>query len=388
MWRRTWWWHGLRSSGCGPAVSATSCADQGPAQAEIELGDPPARAAAVLDPVVVYFEPAIPAPAPRASPAGEDPPCARPGCGSRSGPAPGRRAAGQAERGDEQRDEPATLLDGSAKPSTGSSCRASWRADPLRRWPSCSEARVLLQAGRRRRPVETPLGQVGVVYALIGDTLLTWTVVDTLVRLRRTRVDRAELVGAIDDVRASLGCAPTKPRPASGSRRCSTGWSGRSSHSWVRARRRWWWSPTARSPASRSPPSTTGRAGATCGRPPAALRRKPRRRGGPPRRAPGGGSVVLIADPAFAPGEFPGLERLPGAAAEVAAIAAQDPGAEVVDGPAADRRALERALRGGGVVHYAGHAVFDDQRRSGRTSCSPLRTTVTRAGSLPGTWSG
>jgi CHAT domain-containing protein len=83
----------------------------------------------------------------------------------------------------------------------------------------------------------------------------------------------------------------------------------------------------------------------------------------PPRAgAAAPGTALLVADPAFDPAAYPALARLPGAAAEARAIAAAYPGARVLAGPAAGRDALERALPGAAVVHYAGHAVFDDAR--------------------------
>jgi len=43
-------------------------------------------------------------------------------------------------------------------------------------------------------------------------------------------------------------------------------------------------------------------------------------------------------------------------------VAALYPGAAVLAGPRADADALRRALAGAAVVHYAGHALFDDAR--------------------------
>ncbi|HEU4885636.1 MAG TPA: CHAT domain-containing protein [Longimicrobium sp.] len=72
--------------------------------------------------------------------------------------------------------------------------------------------------------------------------------------------------------------------------------------------------------------------------------------------------VVLVADPAHARREHPLLERLTHARQEVRTIGMSYPGAEVLAGAQATRPAMESALEQSGVVHFAGHAVFDDQR--------------------------
>ena len=45
---------------------------------------------------------------------------------------------------------------------------------------------------------------VALVYAFVGDTLLTWTVVDTVVRLAPTAIGRTELVGTAERARTAL----------------------------------------------------------------------------------------------------------------------------------------------------------------------------------------
>ncbi|HKP76735.1 MAG TPA: CHAT domain-containing protein, partial [Longimicrobiaceae bacterium] len=63
-----------------------------------------------------------------------------------------------------------------------------------------------------RRPV-APRGQVAVEYALIGDTLLTWTVVGTDVRMRLDTLDRGDLVPEVERVVAALE-APSRAASA------------------------------------------------------------------------------------------------------------------------------------------------------------------------------
>jgi CHAT domain-containing protein len=69
-----------------------------------------------------------------------------------------------------------------------------------------------------------------------------------------------------------------------------------------------------------------------------------------------------VADPAFDPREHPDFPRLAHAADEAREIAAEYPGAPLLRDTAATEGALRAALGGAGMVHYAGHAVFDDER--------------------------
>jgi CHAT domain-containing protein len=71
--------------------------------------------------------------------------------------------------------------------------------------------------------------------------------------------------------------------------------------------------------------------------------------------------VVVAGDPAFAPAAYPGLERLPEARAEADSVAALYPGTLFLAGPAATRTALASAFLRVDVVHFAGHAVLNDQ---------------------------
>jgi CHAT domain-containing protein len=73
-------------------------------------------------------------------------------------------------------------------------------------------------------------------------------------------------------------------------------------------------------------------------------------------------TTLLIADPAFDPRMHPGLAKLPGARLEVDSIAAAYRNHTVLTDSGASRHALEAAFPGTSVVHFAGHAVFDDQR--------------------------
>lgn len=72
--------------------------------------------------------------------------------------------------------------------------------------------------------------------------------------------------------------------------------------------------------------------------------------------------VLLIADPAFEPASNPRLTRLPAALAEIGALAELYPTAIRLTGDAAHRSAFAAAVDSVAVLHFAGHAVFNDER--------------------------
>ena len=76
----------------------------------------------------------------------------------------------------------------------------------------------------------------------------------------------------------------------------------------------------------------------------------------------GEGDALFVADPAFTPQRHPGLPRLPGAAAEVVASAKAYPSSRVLFGPAARAATIAEALPRARMLHFAGHAVFDEDR--------------------------
>ena len=215
-----------------------------------------------------------------------------------------------------------------------------------------------------RRPLRAPRGQVAVEFALVGDTLLAWTLWEGGLRLTRRTVSRAGLVRTVERVRSALelraGDGVVLPaleslydeliRPL----RPHLGPSGT--------------------------PLVVVADGELAALPMAALRNREwgrylvqdhpvrfasslRDPAGPGAQPVAGLPVTLVADPAFDHAFFPELERLRGAAAEVAAVARNyAANARVVDGPAADAAAIRAAFLRGGVAHFAGHAVFDDAR--------------------------
>ncbi len=231
-------------------------------------------------------------------------------------------------------------------------------------------ARVSLapvSAGLRARPKAhpaAPTGQVAVDYALIGDTLLIWTIAGTTVRLTRTTLDRDSLMRAIRRVRSSLELRVDDPATLSD----------------LAALYEWLVRPIEHRLGGEGVPLVLIADGDVAGVPFPALRDNvrgrylieshPLRSGVSLRDAdrpapsplPQAPRALLVADPAFDPRVFPRLAPLPGAMAEARAIAAQYPGALTLSGATASRRAFEAALRSVDVAHYAGHALFDDVR--------------------------
>ncbi|HEX2205774.1 MAG TPA: CHAT domain-containing protein, partial [Longimicrobium sp.] len=72
--------------------------------------------------------------------------------------------------------------------------------------------------------------------------------------------------------------------------------------------------------------------------------------------------VLFVADPAFDRTAYPLLEPLEHARVEVRRIAEDYGSVTVLEGAAANLPAVMVALRRAGIVHFAGHAVFDDAR--------------------------
>jgi CHAT domain-containing protein len=221
--------------------------------------------------------------------------------------------------------------------------------------------------GERVEPVGRPLvppSQFAVAYALIGDTLLTWTVNGDSVRLLERLVDRDTLLFAIRQAGAAL---ETPERAALAE---------------PHLRRLYEW--LIRPVQSRlGPPETRLNIladGEIAGVPFAALRDT---RGGPyliqdhplrfvasladaalppPVPAAAATGVLLVADPAFDPAAHPMLDRLAGADAEVESLRSVYPGAHVLRGHEATAAALAARARGASIIHFAGHALFDDTR--------------------------
>lgn len=212
------------------------------------------------------------------------------------------------------------------------------------------------------RPLRAPRGQVAVEFALVGDTLLAWTLWEGGMHFARRTVDRADLVRNAERVRSALELrsADSVVLPALDALYDEL----------IR--------PLRKRLGRSGTPLVIVADGELAALPFAALRDRERRRylveDHPVRFAsslrdptsaarPGGGvPVALVADPAFDPVSFRGLQRLPEAPAEVETIGRLYANTRMVGGMEADAEAILASLRWGGVAHFAGHAVFDDAR--------------------------
>lgn len=207
-----------------------------------------------------------------------------------------------------------------------------------------------------------PPGQVAVEYALIGDTLLAWTLRGSQVALYRTVVDTIRLVRAIEELEAQLQQQATE----------------REVLPLLTTLYEWLMRPLELRLGEPGTQLVIVTDGVLAAVPFAALYdararqylieehsirfavslREARRR---PTGQPASG-VLLVADPAHDPTEHPLLDRLPHARTEVRAFASNYTGTVLLEGPHATRRAFQSAIGRVGIVHFAGHAVFDDQR--------------------------
>jgi CHAT domain-containing protein len=208
-----------------------------------------------------------------------------------------------------------------------------------------------------------PRGQVALEYALIGDTLLTWTLRGGEVRLLRQIVPRGQVLAMIERSGAALE-SPARAALA-------------------RPHLAQLYDLLVRPVEERLGPADTPLVilvdGEIAGVPFGALLDAPRDRylvqdhpmrfagtlaeaarptPPPDRSAP----ALLVADPEFDAAQYPTLDRLHGARAEADSLRAVYRSSVVLQGAAATRDALRDRAPGAGVIHYAGHAVFDDAR--------------------------
>lgn len=212
-------------------------------------------------------------------------------------------------------------------------------------------------------PAVGPRGEVALVYALVGDTLLVWTVAETRVDLYRQRVNTLQLARSIDQVRWQLEAGDDEAEIHRSLARLYD--------ALVR--------PVERRLGPPSTPLVVVADGEIASIPFAALydagqkkylvetravrfaaslreagRREPRR--------PGPAPPLFVADPAFDATRHPAFARLREAVNEVESVAADYPGRRMLTGRQATPTAFRESLAGAGLMHYAGHAVFDDER--------------------------
>ncbi|HKP75018.1 MAG TPA: CHAT domain-containing protein, partial [Longimicrobiaceae bacterium] len=205
-------------------------------------------------------------------------------------------------------------------------------------------------------------GETAVEYALVGDTLLAWTLAAGPPRVARTVIDTLRLVRTLESLESALeeGAEETAVRPA------------------LARLYEWLVRPVADRLGPRAGPLVLVADGDLAAVPFAALYDARRGRylvedhplrfavslaeAARPPPAESAREAVFVANPAFDRRLNPLLDRLDSAGAEVERIAGEYPERRVIEGRGATRGAVTDALKGAGLVHFAGHAAFDDAR--------------------------
>ncbi|HEX6748546.1 MAG TPA: CHAT domain-containing protein [Longimicrobium sp.] len=206
-------------------------------------------------------------------------------------------------------------------------------------------------------------GEAGIEYALIGDTLLSWVVDRTGVRLTRTSVDRERLLQTTRRVSAALQAEADEESVAEDL-----------AFLYGLLMR-----PLRGLPDGPGAEIVIVADGEIAAIPFAALRDGPKGRYlvqdrtlrfaatlhdafGTVARSDAPRWRTLVIEPGDAAARAADLSPLPTAAREAASIAAAYPVARIISGDSATPEAVTSAMGQAAVVHYAGHAVFDDER--------------------------
>ncbi|HET6231789.1 MAG TPA: CHAT domain-containing protein, partial [Longimicrobiaceae bacterium] len=210
--------------------------------------------------------------------------------------------------------------------------------------------------------LRTPRGEVAVEYALVGDTLLVWTLRDTAVRLVRRTVNAEALVRSVRSARSALEQARERPENA------ATADLHRLYDQLIR--------PVRTALAGAELPITLVPGEAFADVPFAALLDPRTNRylvqDHPLRVVPSlsairrlasitAGETVLVSGAGFDRRAEPGLDPLPGADAEVRLLRRTYPHATVLSGSSATRANVTASFTRAILIHFAGHAVLDDQ---------------------------
>jgi CHAT domain-containing protein len=219
------------------------------------------------------------------------------------------------------------------------------------------------EARTDRQELVAPGGQVAVEYALIGDTLLTWTVRGRDVDLRGIVVDRDEFIHTVEQVGAGLQ-SPARAETMQPQ---------------LDRLYRWLVRPVEDRLGPAETPLVILADGEVSGVPFDVLYDARRgkylleghslrfassladaSRPAPARTGPE--TALLVADPAFDPDYNPSLDPLPGARAEASALERLYPAHDLLADSEATRGEFTRRAQRANLIHYAGHAVFDDAR--------------------------
>lgn len=364
----------LARGGAGTAPSVDSTyeqkwlrADLREAHARLQVRADPAAAAAALDPVVRFF--------------GEAPPAVDRLLPALVLRAEARLAAGDSAGATADLDRASGMLDRMGGSLANVSLRAAMlnagrrvfdrlallrAANPAAALAALERGRLSFGGARRLRRdldrrIAAPAGTLVVDYALVGDTLLMFTVSDTTVWLEKRTVDAARLLRVAEHARVSL-----ELRAATDS---------------VAADLSLLYDALVRPVQARlegRPRVVIIADGELAGIPFQALRDTVRGRyllhdhevrfssslaDAHAVAAPGaGGRPLFVADPAFRAMDYPGLQRLGGLAAETRALASTHAGAVTLADLAATPDSLRARLPTARFFYFAGHAVFDDAR--------------------------
>ena len=214
------------------------------------------------------------------------------------------------------------------------------------------------------KTIRAPHGEVALEYALIGDTLLTWTIADTTVRLVRTPVDRSRLSRTIDQARASLElrAADSTVLPS------------------LSALHDWLVRPIEALVDSKDQRVVIIADGEIARVPFAALYDSKQRSyfieshviraapslvdavGSAPSSRARPSDALLVANTSPVGPALQSRTDLPAARAELHSIAVNYPGARILDSHTMAESTFVRALGRAEIAHFAGHATFDDER--------------------------
>ncbi|HEX2210313.1 MAG TPA: CHAT domain-containing protein, partial [Longimicrobium sp.] len=213
--------------------------------------------------------------------------------------------------------------------------------------------------------IAAPAGQVAVDHALIGDTLLIWAVVGDSIHLERRTVGRGEFLRTVEGVRLAL-----ERRADAGAVRPALA----TLYDWLLR--------PVEAYFPEGTPLVLVSDGEVRGVPFAALYDTRRRSylvedhllrfsgtlADAARvsrdRSTAPGAALFVADPEFDMDVYLDLQPLAETAEEVRRIAARYPLSWVLDSAGATPARLRASLPGAEIVHFAGHAVFDDERPS------------------------
>jgi CHAT domain-containing protein len=339
------------------------------AEAVVSVAENPARAAEVFDSAAAFYT-SIPLPF-RTLPALVRGAGARLTAGDAAGATQRLEAAVRLldQRRDSLRVEPrrAAVFDAARdvidrvvmlKVADGRTAEALEYMDRSRASLASSGARTVERANTLRAPP----GAIAVEYARVADTLLIWTLTGERVEVSRSVLDTVRFTRTVEALHGSLegGAQSTEIRPA------------------LALLYDWLVRPVEERLGAAETQLVIVADGEIAAVPFAALydtRRSrhliedhPLRFGISLREAlrPAGAgvsdSVLLVSDPAFSAREHPLLNRLPHARQEARAVAGAYPAPEILEYEGATRGKIETALLRAGIVHFAGHAVFDDRR--------------------------